>query len=144
MPKRPCAPSCANAMRDGYRWLDAAGVAISPRHRSIDTAARWLGRQAVRPRTRPAPAVLLAEGPPTRVTRRVRRRPLSALERDTLVLALTALEVSAGARYPLSVRRWRAAQERASSDRRRRRASLGRITGRLTAMRGGPDERRTG
>jgi hypothetical protein len=123
-------------MRNGYRWVDAIGTPISPRHRSIDTAARWLSRQAVRPRTRPAPAVLLGEGPPTRVTRRVRRRPLSALERDHLVLSLTMLEMG-GARYPLSVRRWRAAQARASADRRRRQASLGRITGRLTAMRGG-------
>lgn len=111
-------------MRDGYRWLDAAGGAISPRHRSIDTAARWLGRQARVPRVRPRPALLLAEqGKPGEY---VRRRVLTADERARLAELLPQ-------RVPLSVERWTARLARTVDARRRRRAGLQTITSRLAA-----------
>lgn len=110
-------------MPDGYRWVDAAGEPCSPRHGTIDTAARWLARQPQQPRIRPRPVALLAER--GRVGHYTRRRVLDADERERLV------DVASDA--PPSARAWLDRTTMAAKNRRRRRASLGRITGRLAA-----------
>lgn len=109
-----------------YRWITAEGHACSPWHRSIVTAARFAARSPRVPRITPRPHSLLAEWRSS--TGRLRRRALSAAEREQLV---TALQGTRGA--PSSAQDWITRQKRVTAERRRRRASLGRITGHLAA-----------
>lgn len=117
-------------MREGYRWLTPEGEAAGPRHRSLETAARWLARQAREPRTRPRPSVLVAEWE-TPVSRRHRRRPLLAEERERLLQALAEVDVRSRSAQP-----WLRRLGRQVSERRRRRAALTRVTGRLSRLAG--------
>lgn len=110
----------------GYRWLTAQGAPCSPLHRSPQTAARWLARQARRPRIRPAPASLSYEVDG-------RRRWLSAVDREHLVRAAIAAPARSESARPFLRRQARTAQARL-----RRRASLPRLTSRLSTRGGTP------
>jgi hypothetical protein len=114
--------------RAGYRWLTGEGLEAGPRHRSLATAARYLARCAREPRTRPAPTALVVEWV-TPASRRVRRRPLTGEEREALQQELSIVDVRS-----LSARAWVKRQARQAGERRRRRAALGRLTGRLERL----------
>lgn len=103
-----------------YRWLTAKGAPAGPRHRSVETAAAWLARQARHPRTRPAPAVLVRERAPGR------HSALSAAERARLVILTPAPQ-----RAPATAERYLARARSSSRARARRRSSLPLLTARL-------------
>lgn len=117
-------------MREGFRWLTPEGQDAGPRHRSLETAARWLGRQAREPRVRPRPSALVVEWV-TPASKRRRRRPLTGAEREALLQQLLMAEPRS-----LSAAPWVKRAGRQVTERRRRRAALGRVTGRLSRLAG--------
>lgn len=118
------------AVRVGYRWLTSEGRPCSPWHRSPETAARWLARQAREPRIRPRPRLLVAEWT-TRVTKRPRRRPLLAPERAQLIRGLPGY-----GQVPNSALSWLLKQSQRYEEERARRLAVRRITGRLDSLGG--------
>ena len=89
-----------------YRWIDKAGEPVSPRHLSVETAVRWLGRQPMASRAR----VLTRAYPPN--------APLSAVEKARAVSALHTVRIPSEA-WP-----WIKRTAETVDRRRRKRAAL--------------------
>ena len=113
--------------RRGYRWLDADGEPVSPLHRTATTAANWLARQAIEPRIRPRPRMLVGEEIGYQHASRPRRWPLLDIEVRDLIAGVTLSQV------PLSARGWLGRILARTSQRRRRRMATRRLTSQLRA-----------
>lgn len=125
-------------MGDGFRWIGDRGEPCSPRHRTPETAARWLMRQARRPRVADRPQLLMVEidrGQPGFAA--LIRLPLESGERQRLLAEVARI----GGKPPISADGWLRRQAAIVAARHRRRASLGLLTRPMVARRSGKGER---